>query len=136
MEKYGPVLQALGKAVAEERLRSPWLVDPDVAEVYKALAATLKTLSSGIYYESLPEGPVRLSLFRALKPILDALMEPSEAQPRMLRVQEILDILDFLILSVETNSSGRPRSRQYLDWISEISGVSLPAAESSRLIIP
>ena len=46
----------LGRAVAEERLASPWLVDRDVEEVYRALSATMKTLSSGIYYESLPEG--------------------------------------------------------------------------------
>jgi len=45
----------LTRSVAEERLDSPWLVDNDVIEVYKALSATMKTLSSGIYYESLPE---------------------------------------------------------------------------------
>ena len=49
-----------------------WTVD--VEEVYRALSATMKTLSSGIYYESLPEGAVRISLFRRLKAILDALM--------------------------------------------------------------
>ena len=134
--RYGPVLQTLGQAVADERLRSPWLVDLDAVEVYKALASTMKTLSSGIYYESLPGGPVRLSLFRGLKVILDSLMEPSDAQERILRVSEIIDILDFLLLSVTAKSSGRPKSRQYLDWISAVSGVSLPPAESSRLIIP
>ena len=55
-----------------------WTVD--VEEVYRALTATMKTLSSGIYYESLPEGAVRISLFRRLKAILDALMTPSDAQ--------------------------------------------------------
>jgi len=121
VEKYGPVLQALGKAVAEERLRSPWLVDPDVAEVYKALAATLKTLSSGIYYESLPEGPVRLSLFRALKPILDALMEPSEAQPRMLRTKAMKSA------RAACTSARGPKS-----WTKRLpSGVSTTAAESA-----
>jgi hypothetical protein len=136
VKRYGAVLTLLGKAVADERLRAPWLVDQDVAEVYKALAATMKTLSSGIYYESLPEGPARIALFRALKSILDASMEPSETQERLLRVSEVLDVLDFLILAVATNSSGRPRSRQFLDWISSASGVSAPSQESSRLILP
>src|SRR5215470_16510694 len=69
--RYHPVLDALTRSVAEERLNSSWLVDNDVIEVYKALSATMKTLSSGIYYESLPEGPMRLSLFHRLKALLD-----------------------------------------------------------------
>ena len=135
VNQYGPVLDGLSRAVADERLASPWLVDMDVAEVYKSLATTMKTLSSGIYYESLPEGAIRLSLFRRLKSILDTLMEPS-GQQLALRLSEVLDILDFLVLAVTANSSGRPRSRQYLDWISAISGVSSPPAETIRLIIP
>ena len=136
VSRYGSVLQTLGKAVADERLRTPWLVDQDIAEVYRALAATMKTLASGIYYETLPDGPARISLFRGLKSILDAFMDPSEAQQRVLRVSEVLDILEFLNIAVAAHSSGRPRSRQYLDWISSISGVSSPPTESGRLILP
>ena len=136
VQQYGPTLEALARAVAEERLRSPWLVDKDAAEVYEALAATMKTLSSGIYYESLPEGPIRLSLFRKLKSTLDGLMEPSGAHHRALRVPEVSQVLDFLILAVAANSSGRPKSRQYLDWICAASHVAAPPPESSRLIVP
>ena len=136
LAEYGPILSALGKAVADERQTSAWLVDRDVEEVYKSLVATMKTLSSGIYYETLPEGPVRTSLFRRLKTILDALMSPSEGAQRVLRVSEVLDLLDFLLLSYAANTSGRPKSRQYLDWLSEMSGVAPPDSESSRLILP
>jgi hypothetical protein len=136
LAEYGPILNVLGKTVAEERLTSPWLVDRDVEEVYKALAATMRTLSSGIYYETLPEGPIRTSLFRRLKTVLDTLMSPSEGAQRVVRVSEVLDMLDFLLLSLTANSSSRPKSRQYLDWLSEISGLAQPAPESSRLIIP
>ena len=136
LRTYGPILSELGKAVAEERLTSPWLVDLDVAEVYRALTATMKTLSSGIYYESVPDSPGRIPLFRRLKAIFDGLMAPSDAQHRALRVTEVLEILDFLLLSCTANSSGRPRSRQYLDWISSVSGMATPPPESSRLIIP
>jgi hypothetical protein len=136
LETYDPILGELGKALAEERLTSPWLVDLDVAEVYRALTATMKTLSSGIYYESVPDGPVRISLFRKLKAVLDEFMTPSDVQHRALRVTEILEILDFLLLSCTANSSGRPRSRQYLDWISSLAGTAAPPPESSRLIIP
>src|SRR5580765_1616933 len=63
VERSHYVLAALNGSVDEERMASPWLVDKDAIEVYKALAATMRTLSSGIYYESLPDGTVRLSLF-------------------------------------------------------------------------
>jgi len=111
------------------------MVDQDILEVYRALGATMKTLSSGIYYESLPDNPARIAIFRTLKTILDSLMSPSDAQ-RALRVSEGVEILDFLFLAVSANSSGRPRSRQYLDWLSETFQVAPPSPESGRLIIP
>lgn len=136
LEQYGPVLQAVSVGVADERLESPWLVDQDVSQVYTALLATMKTLASGIYYETVPDGPARIGLFRRLKSILDSFITPPDPQFRALRVSEILSILEFLLLSVAMNTSGRPRSRQYLDWVSAIAGRSAPSPESSRLIIP
>jgi hypothetical protein len=136
LNQYGLALDALGAALAEERLASPWLVDQDVADVYTALLATIKTLSSGIYYETLPQGPARMPLFRRLKSVLDSLLAPSDAQQRVLRTSEVMSILDFMLLSVLLNSSGRPKSRQYLDWITSMSGLTAPPPESSRLIIP
>ena len=135
--EYGFLLELLSRSVAEERTTSPWLVDVDVLEVYKALSATMKTLSGGIYYETLPEGNARVSLFRKLKVFLDNLMSPSpDAQHRSLCVTEVLTLLEFLLLAVNVNSSGRPRSRQYLDWVTAASGLAEPPSESSRLILP
>ena len=135
--KYSPILDALSCSVAEERLNSPWLVDLDVIDVYKSLAATMKTLSSGIYYESLPEGPVRLSLFRRLKAQFDELMQPSPTADRSsLKVSEAVDVLDFLTFAVQANSSVRPKSRRYLDWLSSMAGVAPSAEQSSGLILP
>ena len=136
LSEYGPILEALGRAVAEERYASPWLVDLDVLEVYRALAATMKTLSSGLYYETLPESPGKIALFRKLKEILDGLMSPGDAQHRTLRVSEALEILDFVMLSLAANTSDRPKSRQYLDWLCAMTGVAPPPPDSTRLIIP
>jgi hypothetical protein len=127
----------MSRSVAEERLESQWLLDTDVIDVYKALHATMKTLSSGIYYESLPEGSVRRSLYRRLKSVLDTLMAPnSEAGHPALRVSEALEVLDFLTFAATANSNVRPRSRQYLDWLSSVAGLNEPSEEASRLILP
>jgi hypothetical protein len=136
VERFQHVLAAVNANVAEERSSSPWLVDNDVREVYRALGSTMKTLSSGIYYESLPEGAVRLALFRRLKEVFDELMKPDPAsEHRVLKASEAVEVLEFLALVAQLNSSIRPRSRRYLDWIAETFGYS-QAQQSSGLIIP
>ena len=137
LHDFSPILDAVSKSVVEERLTSPWLVDRDVIEVYKCLHTTMKTLASGIYYESLPDGPVRISLFRRLKALLDELMQPDpSADHGVLKVSEALDVLDFLTFVAQMNSSVRPRSRGYLDWLSTMSGMPAAAEHSSGLILP
>src|SRR6185436_16790648 len=44
VQRFNFVLMTVNQAVLEERLSSSWLVDRDVIEVYKALAATMRTL--------------------------------------------------------------------------------------------
>ena len=137
LEQFHPVLDILTLAINEERATTPWLVDNDVIEVLKALRATLKTLSGGIYYETAPDGPVRLGLYRRLKEILDRLMEPDPAEPRrVLKVSEGMDIVDFLTVVAQANSSIRPKSRRYLDWIAERFAQRTLAQQPSGLILP
>ena len=124
-------------AIVEERMSSAWLVDNDVIQVLKALSQTLRTLSGGIYYEALPEGPIRQALFRRLKEVFDHLMhlDPAAEHP-VLKVSEAMDVLDFLTFVAEANSSVRPKSRRYLDWISERYAERMQAQQPSGLIIP
>jgi len=137
LRRYSPVLDGLTRTVVEERLESPWLVDHDLVEVYKALSATMKTLSSGIYYETVPDGPVRGSLFRRLKAALDNFMQPDlQGQQSVLKVSESLQILEFLTLAATANSGTRPKSRQYLDWLTSVSGVPGSTEQSTPLIVP
>ena len=134
VHRYGPLLDVISAAVVEERVDAPWLVDNDVIEVYKALSATMKTLSSGIYYESVPDGSVRLSLYRRLKSTLDEIMQPAPTLgQRTLKVSEAWDVLDFLTFAAQMNSSVRPRSRRYLDFLSRMAGQT--AEQSSGLIV-
>jgi hypothetical protein len=136
IKRFQYVLEAVNRSVIEERLTSSWLVDRDVIEVYKALAATMRTLSSGIYYETLPEGPVRLALFRRLKEAFDQLMKPDPTGDHpLLKASEAVDVLDFVTFAAQVNSSVRPRTRRYLDWISETFGYPQPQ-QPSGLILP
>jgi hypothetical protein len=137
VEQFHPLLDLLTLAIAEERQGSAWLVDNDVIEVLKALKSTLHTLSSGIYYESLPDGPIRQALFRRLKEILDQLMEVNPtAEGRVLKVSEAKDVLDFMTVVALANSSVRPKSRRYLDWVAEKFADRMKPQQSTGIIIP
>ena len=137
VQRYSPVLSTLAMVVVEERSNSPWLVDNDVIEVYKALNTTMKTLSSGIYYETVPEGAVRVALFKGLKSALDEMMQPNpHSNVPTLKVSEAVDVLDFLLIAAEGNASIRPKSRRYLELLSQLAGPARPSDRSSGLILP
>jgi hypothetical protein len=138
MQHHYLVLDAITMAVLEERAASPWLVDRDAIEAYKALTATMKTLSSGIYYESLPDSPVQVALFRRIKALLDEMMQPDGGPDlRALKVSEAIEALDFLLLTAEVNTSVRSRSRRYLDLIGDQMAERNPLlSQSSGLILP
>ena len=135
-QRYHSCLDLLTLAILEERTGSAWLVDNDVIEVLKALKATFNTLSSGIYYDALPDGAVRQSLFRRLKETIDSLMQVDPGADRLLlKAFEVGGVLDFLTMIAQANSSERPKSRRYLDFIAEKYGERLPERPSG-LILP
>jgi hypothetical protein len=135
-ERYHLILDSVTRAIIEEHIESKELVDNDAISVLEALKTTMKTLSSGIYYESLPAGLVRQSLFRRLKDLFDELMQPDPSGLRQaLRVTEAVDIIDFITVVAQANSSVRPRSRRYLDWITEKFGDRLQT-QPSGIILP
>lgn len=135
--RFAPVLNAISSEVIAERRESRWLVDHDVIEVLKALSTTMKTLSSGIYYDSSPEGSIRQSLFRRLKTIIEELMKPQpDLVETALKANETVDILEFLTISAQARASVRPKSRRYLDWLESMLGVPSVEASRSGLILP
>jgi hypothetical protein len=135
--RHTPILNTVCLAIYEERAVSPWLVDTDVIEVFRDLVKTMKTLSSGIYYESLPEGTVQASLFRRLKQLFDGFMQPQPARlEQSLQVADAIDVLNFLTYVATVNSNSRPRSRQYLDLLNSMAEQTAPALPAGNLIVP
>ena len=129
-------INRVAQAILEERDRAPGMVDQDVRSALDALRATMKTLSSGIHYETLPEGSVAsMGLYRRIKSALEQLMQPQGPTVDALRVSDIPELLDFLLVTAESRSSGRPRSRQYLDWLASVAPEP-PPDEASRIIVP
>jgi len=135
VDRRSHILSAVCSAIVEERISSPWLVDTDVIEAFKSLNTTMKTLASGIYYETLPESSVQASLFRRLKTLFDEFMQPQMSE-NMLKASDVVDVLNFLTVSATLNANSRPRSRQYLDFLNSMAPPKSAERQTGNLIIP
>jgi hypothetical protein len=72
-----------------------------------------------------------------MKQLLDDLMKSeAAAEGRVLKVSEAMKVLDFLTYVALANSSIRPKSRRYLDWIGERFGQRPGMPQPGGLIIP
>jgi hypothetical protein len=135
IHRRSPVLNAVCLELIEERKSAPWLVDTDVIEAFKSLTATMKTLASGIYYETLPESAIQASLCRRLRILFDELMQPQNSADS-LKVSDVIEILHFLTVSATVNANSRPRSRQYLDLLNSLAEQAEPERRTGSLILP
>jgi len=134
--RHTSILNAVCLAICEARAVSPWLVDTDVIEVFRSLEKTMKTLASGIYYESLPDGAVRVSLFQRLKQVLDGFTQPQpQTIEQSLKVSDAVDVLTFLTYVATVNSNSRPRSRQYLDLLNTMAAQGAPERPAGNIIV-
>ncbi len=95
------------------------LVDSDVLAALQSLAEAYRTLSSGIYYEKVPDYIVQRGLYNALKSAIEDFKkaEAREVGATRIRDSEIRDTLIFLTQLGATRSNGRPKGRAYLDFL-------------------
>ena len=134
--RYASVITTLAQVILEERVGNSSLLDSDVREALEALKATTRTLSAGIYYETLPEsGAAPMSVYRGLKSMIDEMMKPQGPTHDALRASEAPDVVDFIAVSLDLHSGGRPKSRRYLDWLSSVAPAPVKH-ESGHLIVP
>ena len=134
--RCGGAITVLAQSVLAERSENPSLLDSDVRAAFEALQATMKTLEAGIHYETLPEGSAgAMGLYRRVQPLIDLMMKPQGVAYDALRAGDVPEVLDFIIVSADLHSGGRPKSRRYLDWLSSVAPV--PAADNpDSLILP
>lgn len=134
--RHAPVIATLAKVIVEERNRTPNIVDNDSIQAYLSLKSTLETLSNGLYYETAPENNVvAAALFRRMKESVDQMMLPNKDGP-LLTIIDALNVVDFMISTAEFHSSGRPKTREYLDWLATMLPQASKQKEHSGLIVP
>jgi hypothetical protein len=128
--------QALGRAA----LSNPAVTDFDIREALEASIRTLRTLESGLLYESLPANPLAAGLCRTLQ---EAAAEFRRAEAERLGIHKTRDsaalkLLVFLQHFEMSYNNGRRRGRAFLDALVNLYSIEAGAAPpgSSSLILP
>ena len=116
---HQPLMAALAFTIAKTSMGQPTATDPDVLAALAALAESYRALVSGIYYEKLPDIPVQREIYNALKALLDDLKQKQAAAGTLesLKDQDVFHVVIFLFRMGLLRSTGRLRSRRYIEFL-------------------
>jgi len=134
------LLAFLGQALARAALATPGAVDLDVRDALDALIRTYRTLESGVYYDTVPQGPVAANVYRMVQHRIGEFRQAEQQKFGNSRTRDadVLGLLVFLQRLELTRSNGRSRGRAFLGALQgfyEGGSVSEPSPPSS-LILP
>lgn len=133
----GPLLGTLALTMAKFAGGQPSLADPDALAALGALAATYRTLESGLLYEKVPDLPVQRELYRALAGALDEIRQKAAESGRALKLPAIFHALVFLYRMGLLRSNGRPRSRRFLEFLrGQLPQTEEQTKDQPRIIVP
>jgi len=133
-----PLIGSLAFAVAKFASGQPSAADPDVLAAFTALAATYKTLESGLLYERVPDIPVQRELYQALAATLEEVRrKAAESGGPAIKVSAIFHVLVFLYRMGLLRSNGRPRSRRFVEFLrGQFPQAQELQREEPRIIVP
>lgn len=132
----------LTERLAAVALSVPGTVDFDVREALDALVRTHRTLQSGVYYESLPENPLAVNIFRQVQEAATQFRERETREIGISRTRDadVLGVLIFLQRVERDRNNGRRRGRAFLDAVRQDyaggAGPGAGPAAGSSLILP
>lgn len=128
----------LSTAIFEGALEAPGITDWDVREGLEALVKTYRSLSAGLYYESVPVNPFAAAIVRSVQTRLaDLKKRETEAtgSASTIRDSAVLGVMAFLQRLEYGHNNGRKRSRAFLDFIGRFY-VPIPQAGEAESMEP
>jgi hypothetical protein len=131
-----PVIAGLAGAILNFQIQHKELSDSAVCAAIEALAETLRTLGSGIYYEKPPDAPIARALYGQIAEFLQELKKNESGMPA-LKDSDAFLLLVFLLRIAKRETNKRSRSRAFLDFLRVRFPLPAGAAkEAQRIIIP
>lgn len=132
-------MAALAFTIAKFCAANSAATDSDILNALQALAATYKTLSSGIYYEKQPSVPLARELYEAVNKFIGEVKQQQAERARVAgpNDSEVFLLLVFLYRMGLLRTNGRPRSRRFIEFLrSQFHNLQERRREESRIIIP
>ena len=140
VQEHEGLLTVTGGALLSAALDTPGSVDYDVREALDALVRTLRTLQSGVYYETIPANPLAANLYRVVQNATAQFRQQEQQQLGVSRTRDadVLGVLVFLQRVELDRNNGRPRGRAFLDSLRAFYSAQPEPPEPSRssLILP
>ena len=134
------LLMGLWTTIDQSRSEFPSLVDADVREVLERLARTYRTLESGLYYDHVPDTLTQKVLYGSLKSLLDERQKPEDLSASTPKTADVLDCLQLNLEMANRSDPSRPRSRDFLDWlstmVSEATKERSPLEDPPKIVLP
>ncbi|HLW79832.1 MAG TPA: hypothetical protein VKU44_09570 [Terriglobia bacterium] len=139
LDRHAALLNALVYAICAYASEERALVDSDALASIESLVETYRTLSTGIYYEKVPDYRVQRELYGHLKGAVEEYRK-SEARQAALntaRDVEVRDVLIFLAQLGFARSNGRPKGRAFLDLLrNEFTSGEFDKSASNIVLLP
>ncbi|HTU32852.1 MAG TPA: hypothetical protein VMF66_03520 [Candidatus Acidoferrum sp.] len=133
-----PVVAGIAGTILRFQAEHRGTNDHDAQLALEALAATYRTLRTGILYERPPDAAVARNLYSHIADFLNEFRkrEAERAGFPTLRDSDIFQLLVFMLRILKQETNGRPLSRAFLGFLRE--RFPLPSAEKepSRIIMP
>jgi hypothetical protein len=131
-----PVITGLAGTILNFQIQHKDLNDGAVCAAIEALAETLRTLGTGIYYEKPPDAPLARALYGQAAEFLQEFRmgDAGRAGIPPLRDSDAFQLLVFLLRVARQETNGRSRSRAFLGFLH--ARFPLPAKDAPRIIIP
>jgi hypothetical protein len=118
-------------AIYEGALAQPGATDYDVRDALEALIKTMRTLQSGIYYETVPDNRFAATIAAHVQKKLAELRKRELDATGVSTIKDsiLLTVLAFLQRLEYSRNNGRKRSRAFLDFLR---GFYVPSQETGE----
>lgn len=133
------VISGLGYALLAYAQQQRDLSDRQIFAAFEAMAATYRTLVSGIYYEKPPDETTARGLYTAITKFIEEEKKREAESPEIppLKDSEIFHLLVFFLRFGKVHSNGRPYTRGFLEYLrAQYPRETVAAKEGSRIIVP
>lgn len=116
-------------------LDTPGTIDGDVREALEAVIRTLRTMDSGLYYESRPQNPLAASIYGKINEGVEKVRKRMAEQGARILNSELVAAFVFLQREALFRDNGRRKCRAFLDILHRMFPDAKPAESASPLLI-